>query len=126
MTTVRQPLMDMATAAAGMVVGDGTRREADPDAGRACDGARRPREHRAALQLRMPWDLGLHPMSPPCTDTSSSKEVFSTSLTSRWLRTAYFVGYELLAEAQRDLTPEDAAAHLRGVSATHYTTTRDR
>jgi UDPglucose--hexose-1-phosphate uridylyltransferase len=32
----------------------------------------------------------------------------------------FMVGYELLAEAQRDLTAEDAAAHLRGVSATHF------
>jgi UDPglucose--hexose-1-phosphate uridylyltransferase len=33
----------------------------------------------------------------------------------------FLVGYELLAEAQRDVTAEDAAAHLRGVSATHFT-----
>jgi UDPglucose--hexose-1-phosphate uridylyltransferase len=32
----------------------------------------------------------------------------------------FMVGYELLAEAQRDVTAEDAAAHLRGVSATHF------
>jgi UDPglucose--hexose-1-phosphate uridylyltransferase len=32
----------------------------------------------------------------------------------------FMVGYELLAESQRDLTAEDAAAHLRGVSATHF------
>jgi galactose-1-phosphate uridylyltransferase len=32
----------------------------------------------------------------------------------------FIVGFELLAEAQRDLTAEDAAAHLRGVSATHF------
>ena len=29
----------------------------------------------------------------------------------------FMVGYELLAEAQRDLTPEDAAARLRAVPA---------
>ena len=33
----------------------------------------------------------------------------------------FMVGYELLAEAQRDVTAEDAAAHLRRVSATHFT-----
>ena len=27
----------------------------------------------------------------------------------------FMVGYELLAEAQRDLTPEDAAARLRAI-----------
>lgn len=30
------------------------------------------------------------------------------------------VGYELLAEAQRDLTPETAAQRLRDLSETHY------
>ena len=30
------------------------------------------------------------------------------------------VGYELLAESQRDLTPEDAAQRLRDLPATHY------
>jgi UDPglucose--hexose-1-phosphate uridylyltransferase len=32
----------------------------------------------------------------------------------------YKAGYEALAEAQRDLTPEDAAARLRSVSPVHY------
>jgi UDPglucose--hexose-1-phosphate uridylyltransferase len=32
----------------------------------------------------------------------------------------FMVGYELLAEAQRDLTPEQAAERLRGVSEKHY------
>ncbi len=32
----------------------------------------------------------------------------------------FMVGFELLAEAQRDLTPEQAAARLRAVSTTHY------
>ncbi len=30
------------------------------------------------------------------------------------------VGYEMLAEGQRDLTPEQAATRLREVSAIHY------
>jgi UDPglucose--hexose-1-phosphate uridylyltransferase len=30
------------------------------------------------------------------------------------------VGYEMLAEAQRDLTPEHAAEMLRAVSDVHY------
>lgn len=33
----------------------------------------------------------------------------------------FMVGYEMLAETQRDLTPEQAAEQLRGVSPTHYT-----
>jgi UDPglucose--hexose-1-phosphate uridylyltransferase len=32
----------------------------------------------------------------------------------------FMVGYELLAEAQRDLTPEQAAERLRDVSGVHY------
>jgi UDPglucose--hexose-1-phosphate uridylyltransferase len=34
----------------------------------------------------------------------------------------FMVGYELLAEAQRDITPEQAAARLREVSELHYMT----
>lgn len=30
------------------------------------------------------------------------------------------VGYELLAEAQRDITPEQAATRLREVNEQHY------
>ena len=33
----------------------------------------------------------------------------------------FMVGYELLAEAQRDLSPEEAAARLRELSTIHYT-----
>ncbi len=36
----------------------------------------------------------------------------------------FMVGYELLAEAQRDLTPESAAARLRDLPAMHYKTAR--
>ena len=32
----------------------------------------------------------------------------------------FMVGYEMLAEPQRDLTPEQAAERLRAVSAVHY------
>jgi UDPglucose--hexose-1-phosphate uridylyltransferase len=32
----------------------------------------------------------------------------------------FMVGYELLAEAQRDLTPEHAAERLRASSEEHY------
>jgi UDPglucose--hexose-1-phosphate uridylyltransferase len=36
----------------------------------------------------------------------------------------FMVGYEMLAEPQRDLTPEQAAAALRGVPSVHYRTGR--
>ncbi|KAJ7197294.1 galactose-1-phosphate uridyl transferase [Mycena pura] len=32
----------------------------------------------------------------------------------------FLVGYEMMAESQRDLTPEQAAARLRGLEAKHY------
>jgi len=32
----------------------------------------------------------------------------------------FMVGYEMLGEAQRDLTPEDAAARLRAASTVHF------
>ena len=32
----------------------------------------------------------------------------------------FMVGYEMLAEAQRDLTPEQAAERLRAVSPVHF------
>jgi UDPglucose--hexose-1-phosphate uridylyltransferase len=32
----------------------------------------------------------------------------------------FMVGYEMLAEAQRDLTPEQAAGALRALSETHF------
>src|SRR5690554_5447701 len=35
----------------------------------------------------------------------------------------FMVGYEMLAEAQRDITPEQAAAHLRDCSTTHFLST---
>ncbi len=38
----------------------------------------------------------------------------------------FMVGYEMLAEAQRDLTPEGAAERLRELPDTHYRTTVDR
>jgi UDPglucose--hexose-1-phosphate uridylyltransferase len=35
----------------------------------------------------------------------------------------FMVGYEMLAEAQRDLTPETASEHLRATSKNHYRST---
>ena len=37
----------------------------------------------------------------------------------------FMVGYEMLAEAQRQLTPEGAAKRLRALSETHYKTAVD-
>lgn len=52
-----------------------------------------------------PWQLHAH-FYPPLLRSSSVRK--------------FMVGYEMLAEAQRDLTPEQAAEKLRAVSDTHY------
>lgn len=52
-----------------------------------------------------PWQLHAH-FYPPLLRSSQVRK--------------FMVGYEMLAESQRDLTPEQAAAALRQVSAVHY------
>ena len=51
------------------------------------------------------WQLHAH-VYPPLLRSASVRK--------------FMVGYELLAEPQRDITAEDAAEHLRRVSASHY------
>ncbi len=52
-----------------------------------------------------PWQLHAH-FYPPLLRSASVRK--------------FMVGYEMLAEAQRDLTPEQAAQRLRAVSPVHY------
>jgi UDPglucose--hexose-1-phosphate uridylyltransferase len=52
-----------------------------------------------------PWQLHAH-FYPPLLRSAQIRK--------------FMVGYEMLAEAQRDLTPEQAAAALRAVPAVHY------
>ena len=58
---------------------------------------------------------------PPWTRTQRAP---NSSLRRALLRSAtvrkFMVGFEMLAEAQRDLTPEQAAERLRAVSDLHY------
>lgn len=51
------------------------------------------------------WQLHAH-FFPPLLRSASVKK--------------FMVGYEMMAEAQRDLTPEQAAERLRGLSDVHY------
>ena len=53
----------------------------------------------------LPWQLHAH-FYPPLLRSATVRK--------------FMVGYEMLAEAQRDLTPEQAAERLRAVPATHY------
>ena len=52
-----------------------------------------------------PWQLHAH-FYPPLLRSASVRK--------------FMVGFEMLAEAQRDLTPEQAAQRLRGLSDEHY------
>jgi UDPglucose--hexose-1-phosphate uridylyltransferase len=57
-----------------------------------------------------PWQLHAH-FYPPLLRSASVRK--------------FMVGFEMLAEAQRDLTPEQAAARLRAVPDIHYLHTDD-
>ena len=54
---------------------------------------------------REPWQLHAH-FYPPLLRSASVRK--------------FMVGFEMLAESQRDLTPEQAALQLRGLSDIHY------
>lgn len=62
--------------------------------------------HGAGVAGTSHWQLHAH-VYPPLLRSASVRK--------------FMVGYELLAEAQRDLTPEAAAERLRGLSDIHYT-----
>jgi UDPglucose--hexose-1-phosphate uridylyltransferase len=61
--------------------------------------------HETAGQDASHWQLHAH-FYPPLLRSASVRK--------------FMVGYELLAEAQRDLTPEQAAAQLRAAGDVHY------
>ncbi|MFT6483281.1 MAG: UDPglucose--hexose-1-phosphate uridylyltransferase [Candidatus Azotimanducaceae bacterium] len=62
-------------------------------------------EASASSEASAPWQLHAH-FYPPLLRSASVKK--------------FMVGYEMLAEAQRDLTPEQAAERLRALPARHY------
>lgn len=68
-----------------------------------------------------PYSMGWH-HAPD--DASSNHWQLHASFYPPLLRSAtvkkYMVGYEMLAEPQRDLTPEQAADKLKATSSTHY------
>ena len=81
------------------------------------------------FETSFPYSMGWH--GAPYSDSSCLDEVVGET---GWQLHAHFyppllrsatvkkfmVGYEMLAEAQRDLTPEQAAERLRGLSEVHY------
>jgi len=77
-----------------------------------------------------PYSMGIHqrpvPVSYDAQSTEDSMNVahLHVHFTPPLLRSAdvkkFLVGFELMAEAQRDLTPEQAALRLRDCSHKHY------
>jgi len=74
------------------------------------------------FQCAFPYSMGWH--GAPFTQADHSAWQLHGHFFPPLLRSAsvkkFMVGYEMLAEAQRDLTPEQAAARLRDQSDQHY------
>ncbi len=81
------------------------------------------------FRCSFPYSMGIH-QAP--TDPSSDNSCFQLHLHyyPPLLRSAtvkkFMVGFELLGEAQRDLTAEQAAARLRACSEDHYRTSTSK
>lgn len=74
------------------------------------------------FRTSFPYSMGWH--GAPCDDGDHEHWQLHAHFFPPLLRSAtvrkFMVGYEMLAEAQRDLTPEQAAERLRAVSDIHY------
>jgi galactose-1-phosphate uridylyltransferase (family 1) len=73
-------------------------------------------------QAPFPYSLGWHqaPFDPsPHDHWQLHAHMYTPLLRGPTIR-KFMVGYELLAEPQRDITAEDAAEQLRSVSNVHY------
>ena len=74
------------------------------------------------FQCSFPYSMGWHGAPHGSDDTSPWQlhaHFYPPLLRSASVR-KFMVGFEMLAETQRDLTPEQAAAQLRAVSNVHY------
>lgn len=74
------------------------------------------------FQCSFPYSMGWH--GAPFTDEDKDHWQLHAHFYPPLLRSAsvrkFMVGYEMLAESQRDLTPEQAAERLRALSDVHY------
>jgi UDPglucose--hexose-1-phosphate uridylyltransferase len=74
------------------------------------------------FQTSFPYSMGWH--GAPAAEGDQSHWQLHAHFYPPLLRSAtvkkFMVGYEMLAEAQRDLTPEQAADKLRGLSEVHF------
>ena len=74
------------------------------------------------FETSFPYSMGWH--GAPWRNGDTSHWQLHAHFFPPLLRSAtvkkFMVGYEMLSEAQRDLTPEQAAEHLRSLSSEHY------
>jgi UDPglucose--hexose-1-phosphate uridylyltransferase len=74
------------------------------------------------FETSFPYSMGFHPA--PADAAPHCEWVFHGHFFPPLLRSAevrkFMVGFEMLGTPQRDITPEHAAARLRGLSETHY------
>jgi UDPglucose--hexose-1-phosphate uridylyltransferase len=74
------------------------------------------------FQCSFPYSMGWH--GAPFNKQDAAHWQLHAHFYPPLLRSAsvrkFMVGYEMLAEAQRDLTPEQAAAALRATAVNHY------
>ena len=84
------------------------------------------------FETSFPYSMGWH--GAPCIPQTETTSINKDESVAHWQLHAHFyppllrsatvkkfmVGYEMLGEAQRDLTAEQAAARLRDLSDTHY------
>jgi UDPglucose--hexose-1-phosphate uridylyltransferase len=74
------------------------------------------------FETPFPYSMGFH--QRPCDGVPHDEWHLHAHFFPPLLRSAtvrkFMVGFELLGTAQRDLTPEDAAARLRALSEEHY------
>ncbi|GGZ01843.1 UDP-glucose--hexose-1-phosphate uridylyltransferase [Pseudoduganella plicata] len=80
------------------------------------------------FKTSFPYSMGWH--GAPYLDEASEAWQLHAHFFPPLLRSAsvrkFMVGYEMLAEAQRDLTPEQAAAQLRALPEVHYLQSNDK
>jgi UDPglucose--hexose-1-phosphate uridylyltransferase len=75
------------------------------------------------FETSFPYSMGWHgaPFGPSEIDHWQLHAHFYPPLLRSATVKKFMVGYEMMAESQRDLTPEQAAIVLQGLRETHYT-----
>jgi UDPglucose--hexose-1-phosphate uridylyltransferase len=76
------------------------------------------------FEISFPYSMGWHfaPFNQQNPDHWQLHAHFYPPLLRSATVRKWMVGYEMMAEGQRDITPEQAAERLRGLPETHYKT----